>query len=47
VSAEMHVFAHGHHGVGLAPDDPSLSQWPGLCTQWMKSQGLLGGGPAR
>jgi acetyl esterase/lipase len=47
VSAEMHVFAHGHHGVGLAPDDPSLSQWPGLCAQWMKSQGLLGGGPAR
>ena len=37
VSAEMHVFAHGHHGVGLAPDDPSLSQWPGLCAQGMKN----------
>jgi acetyl esterase/lipase len=38
---ELHVFAHGRHGVGLAQDDPSLSQWPRLCAQWMKGLGLL------
>jgi acetyl esterase/lipase len=41
VPAEMHVFAHGRHGVGLAPDDPALSQWPKLCALWMKGLGLL------
>ncbi len=41
VPAEMHVFAHGRHGVGLAADDPALSQWPKLCALWMKGRGLL------
>jgi acetyl esterase/lipase len=41
VSAELHVFAHGRHGVGLAPDDPVLSQWPKLCAVWLKGLGLL------
>jgi acetyl esterase/lipase len=41
VAAELHVFPHGKHGVGLAPGDPSLSQWPGLCAQWMRGLGLL------
>ena len=41
VPAELHVFEHGRHGVGLAKDDPVLSQWPRLCEQWMKARGLL------
>jgi acetyl esterase/lipase len=41
VAAELHIFPHGKHGVGLAPGDPSLSQWPGLCAQWMRGLGLL------
>ena len=41
VPAELHVFAHGHHGVGLAPDDPALSQWPKLCESWMRARKLL------
>jgi acetyl esterase/lipase len=41
VPGEMHVFAHGRHGVGLAPEDPVLSTWPGLCAKWMKGLGLL------
>jgi len=41
VPAELHVFAHGRHGVGLAQDDPALSQWPKLCALWMKGLGLL------
>jgi len=41
VPGELHVFAHGRHGVGLAPEDPVLSQWPGLCARWMEGLGLL------
>lgn len=41
VPAELHVFAHGRHGVGLATDDPALSQWPKLCEIWMRGLGLL------
>jgi acetyl esterase/lipase len=41
VPGELHVFAHGRHGVGLAPDDPALSRWPDLCARWMKGLGLL------
>ena len=41
VSAEMHIFEHGPHGVGLAMRDPALSQWPALLVNWMRGQGLL------
>ena len=40
VPAELHVFEHGRHGVGLAKDDPSLSVWPTLLANWLKSRGL-------
>ena len=41
VPVELHVFPKGRHGVGLAPGDPVLSQWPGLCASWMRARGLL------
>ncbi len=41
IPAEMHIFEKGGHGFGLAPEDPVLSQWPGLCIQWMKSRELI------
>ena len=41
VPAELHVFAHGKHGVGLAASDPALSSWPRLCATWMDGLGLL------
>jgi acetyl esterase/lipase len=41
VPVELHVFPKGRHGVGLAPQDPVLSQWPGLCAAWLRSMGLL------
>jgi acetyl esterase/lipase len=41
VPVELHVFPRGTHGVGLAPHDPVLSQWPGLCAAWMRAMGLL------
>jgi acetyl esterase/lipase len=41
VPAELHVFPHGRHGLGLAPGDAAVSQWPGLCARWMDGLGLL------
>jgi acetyl esterase/lipase len=41
VPAELHIFQKGPHGVGLALGDPSLSVWPTLLTDWLRSQGLL------
>ena len=40
VPAEMHIFEHGPHGVGLARDKPSLSSWPDLLAGWLKERGL-------
>jgi acetyl esterase/lipase len=41
VPVELHVFPKGPHGVGLAPQDPVLSQWPKLCAAWLKAMGFL------
>jgi acetyl esterase/lipase len=37
VPAELHVFEHGTHGVGLAAHDPALSVWPSLCAAWLEA----------
>jgi acetyl esterase/lipase len=39
VPAEMHLFQHGHHGVGLASAIPELSVWPDLLIKWMRERG--------
>jgi acetyl esterase/lipase len=41
VPAELHIFQNGPHGVGLAMDDPALSLWPTLLTNWLRVRGLL------
>lgn len=41
VPAEMHIYAHGPHGVGLAPTDLVLSSWPRRLMEWMGARGLL------
>ncbi|HEV7501996.1 MAG TPA: alpha/beta hydrolase [Vicinamibacteria bacterium] len=41
VPVELHVFPTGHHGLGLAPGDPVVSQWPGLCAAWLRALGML------
>jgi acetyl esterase/lipase len=46
VPAELHVFPKGPHGVGLAPQDPALSQWPKLCAVWLRTMGFLDRRPA-
>lgn len=35
VSAELHVFPHGVHGIGLAVGTPGADQWTALCAAWL------------
>jgi acetyl esterase/lipase len=41
VPAELHVFGHGQHGLGLAPGDPDMGSWSKLFVNWMRRRGLL------
>jgi acetyl esterase/lipase len=41
VPAEMHVFEKGPHGVGLANDDPALSEWSTLLANWLRGRKLI------
>jgi len=47
VSAELHVFAHGQHGFGLAdglggaPDITAVAAWKVLARNWMSVLGFL------
>lgn len=38
ISATLHVYDHGGHGYGMAPKDPVLNSWPGLCIAWLQEQ---------
>ncbi|MBM3759907.1 MAG: alpha/beta hydrolase [Acidobacteria bacterium] len=40
VEAEMHIFEHGRHGVGLAPGDWVLSSWADLLAKWLVRHGI-------
>jgi acetyl esterase/lipase len=40
VPAEMHIFEHGEHGVGLARNNPELASWPDLLALWLRRRGL-------
>ena len=40
VPYELHVFAEGEHGVGLAEDLPDVARWTGLCQNWLVNQGF-------
>ena len=41
VPAELHIFQHGPHGVGLDLGDPALGEWPTLLINWLRGLGLL------
>jgi acetyl esterase/lipase len=41
VPAELHVFAEGRHGLGLARSLPGASQWPSLCESWLRRSGFV------
>ena len=39
VEAEIHIYARGVHGLGLAPGDPSVKQWPAQLSTWLRNGG--------
>jgi len=41
VPAEMHIFEKGAHGVGLANDDPALSEWSKVLANWLRGRGVI------
>lgn len=41
VPAEMHIYEHGPHGVGLALNNPVLGSWPRRLSAWLRARGLL------
>ncbi len=41
VPAEMHIYAEGNHGVGLAPSDPVLSTWTERLRDWLKVRHII------
>ena len=41
VPAEMHLYQHGPHGVGLAPGFPELKGWPDLLAKWLAAGGFM------
>jgi acetyl esterase/lipase len=41
VPAEMHIYEHGPHGVGLAARLEGVKSWPDRCLDWMRGRNLL------
>lgn len=39
IPLEMHIYPHGRHGLGLAPDDAHIATWTPLCAEWLKGMG--------
>lgn len=36
----LHIFPHGKHGLGLAPESPDVAAWAELCKTWLTGQGF-------
>jgi acetyl esterase/lipase len=41
VPAEMYLFEHGTHGMGMKADFGTASEWPKRAEEWLRSRGLL------
>ncbi len=41
IQAELHVYQHGPHGVGMLPGNGPISDWPRRCEEWLRARGLL------
>lgn len=41
VSAEVHIFPEGEHGLGLALNAPYVAQWKGLLLKWLEFNGFF------
>ncbi len=40
VPFDLHVYAHGRHGLGLANDQPHAVGWTDACASWLELQGF-------
>lgn len=40
VPFELHIFADGKHGLGLAQENPALSLWTKACANWLGAIGF-------
>ncbi len=47
VSAELHVFPEGGHGIGMRDGLGTASDWPRRAEEWLRSRGLLAPPPSR
>lgn len=36
VPFEIHIYPHGHHGLGIAQDEPHVAQWTTSLDNWLK-----------
>jgi acetyl esterase/lipase len=41
IPSEMHIFEKGPHGLGLAMDDPAISEWSKLLTNWLRVHAVI------
>ncbi len=41
VPAEMYLFEHGSHGMGMKPEFGTASDWPARAAEWLRNRGLL------
>jgi len=41
VPAEMHLYAEGGHGYGLRPSKATVTTWPNLAGEWLRSVSVL------
>ncbi len=39
VPFELHVYAEGRHGLGLAPEDAHVATWADLAQEWLANMG--------
>ncbi|WP_379131884.1 alpha/beta hydrolase [Paenibacillus sp. sgz500958] len=39
VPFDLHVYAHGSHGLGLAEEDSHVSGWSYACASWLRMNG--------
>ncbi|AIQ48382.1 esterase [Paenibacillus sp. FSL R7-0273] len=36
---DLHVYAHGEHGLGLAEEEPHTRSWTNACASWLQMNG--------
>lgn len=41
VPAEMYLFEHGSHGMGMRDGLGTASDWPKRAEEWLRTRGLL------